>query len=172
MSSFSITHGRYATTTPRITTTLATNRDSLPTPIEIPTSPVSPVSPTYFFSLPPTPGRMAVGLNGGSRHAADEEARAEVDVLNSRLDKTTQLTKKIQACLGRLEETGKSVRDVAGPLTGETKRLQVLGNSGLTPFLSLRKRAGAVDLTAFPTCRHRIRHYRDRATPPAGRQQE
>ncbi|KAI0008605.1 exocyst complex protein exo70 [Xylariaceae sp. FL0662B] len=71
---------------------------------------------------------MAVGLTNG-RHAADEEARAEVDVLNSRLEKTTQLTKKIQACLGRLEATGKSVRDVSGPLTGETKKLQVLGNN-------------------------------------------
>ncbi|KAI1779635.1 Cullin repeat-like-containing domain protein [Hypoxylon cercidicola] len=71
---------------------------------------------------------MAVGLANG-RHAADEEARAEVDVLNSRLEKTTQLTKKIQACLGRLEATGKSVRDVSGPLTGETKKLQVLGNN-------------------------------------------
>ncbi|KAI0392126.1 exocyst complex protein exo70 [Xylariaceae sp. FL0594] len=57
------------------------------------------------------------------------EARAEVDVLNSRLEKTTQLTKKIQACLARLEATGKSVRDVSGPLNGETKRLQVLGNN-------------------------------------------
>ncbi|RYO95475.1 hypothetical protein DL766_003498 [Monosporascus sp. MC13-8B] len=72
---------------------------------------------------------MAVGLTGGSRHAADEEARAEVDVLNSRLEKTTQLNKKIQACLGRLEATGKSVRDVSGPLSGETRRLQVLGNN-------------------------------------------
>lgn len=71
---------------------------------------------------------MAVGLGSG-RHAADEEARAEVDVLNSRLDKTTQLSKKIQACLGRLEATGKSVRDVSGPLNGETKKLQILGNS-------------------------------------------
>ncbi|KAL2887142.1 Exocyst complex protein EXO70 [Ceratocystis lukuohia] len=68
---------------------------------------------------------MAVGLNTG-RNVADEEARAEVDVLNSRLEKTTQLTKKIQACLGRLEATGKSVRDVAGPLSGETRKLQVL----------------------------------------------
>lgn len=77
---------------------------------------------------------MAVGLANG-RHAADEEARAEVDVLNSRLEKTTQLTKKIQACLGRLEATGKSVRDVSGPLTGETKKLQILGNS---EFICLR----------------------------------
>ncbi|KAL1842606.1 hypothetical protein VTJ49DRAFT_4654 [Mycothermus thermophilus] len=71
---------------------------------------------------------MAVGVASG-RQAADEEARAEVDVLNSRLEKTTQLTKKIRACLGRLEATGKSVHDVAGPLNGETKKLQVLGNN-------------------------------------------
>ncbi|ETS83173.1 Exocyst complex protein EXO70 [Pestalotiopsis fici W106-1] len=71
---------------------------------------------------------MAVGLTN-SRHAADEEARAEVDVLNSRLEKTAQLTKKIQACIGRLETTGKSVRDVSAPLNGETKRLQILGNN-------------------------------------------
>jgi exocyst complex protein 7 len=71
---------------------------------------------------------MAVGVIN-SRHTADEEARAEVDVLNSRLEKTAQLTKKIQACLGRLDATGKSVRDVAGPLNGETKKLQILNNS-------------------------------------------
>jgi exocyst complex component 7 len=71
---------------------------------------------------------MAVGVING-RDTADEEARAEVDVLNSRLEKTAQLTKKIQACLGRLEATGKSVREVAGPLNGETRKLQVFGNS-------------------------------------------
>jgi exocyst complex protein 7 len=72
---------------------------------------------------------MAVGLASAGPHVVDEEARAEVDVLNSRLEKTAQLTKKIQASLGRLETTGQSVRDVAGPLSGETRRLQVLGNS-------------------------------------------
>lgn len=72
---------------------------------------------------------MAVGLGPQSSQAVDEEARAEVDVLNSRLEKTTQLTKKIQASLGRLEVSGKSVADVASPLNGETRRLQVLGNS-------------------------------------------
>lgn len=71
---------------------------------------------------------MAVGLTNG-RHAADEEARAEVDVLNSRLEKTAQLTKKIQASLGRLEATGKSVREVSAPLNGETKKLQTLSHS-------------------------------------------
>ncbi len=74
---------------------------------------------------------MAVGLASGGRHAAEEEARAEVDVLNSRLEKTSQLTKKIEACLGRLEATGKSVREVVGPLNGETKKLQTLGHSML-----------------------------------------
>ncbi|GAB1319057.1 exocyst complex component exo70 [Madurella fahalii] len=77
---------------------------------------------------------MAVGVTT-SRHTADEEARAEVDVLNSRLEKTTQLTKKIQACLGRLDATGKSVGDVAGPLNGETKKLQIL-NSNIDAVLA------------------------------------
>lgn len=79
---------------------------------------------------------MAVGLTPsgtsaslGQRHAAEEEARAEVDVLSSRLEKTSQLTKKIEACLNRLDATGKSVREVAGPLSGETRRLQTLGKS-------------------------------------------
>jgi hypothetical protein len=70
---------------------------------------------------------MAVGL--GSRQAADEEARAEVDVLNSRLEKTSQLTKKIQASLSRLELSGKSVQDAIGPIYGNTQRLQTLGTS-------------------------------------------
>jgi hypothetical protein len=80
---------------------------------------------------------MAVGLSLGEPHAVDEEARAEVDVLNSRLEKTSQLTKKIQASLIRLEASGQSVRDVAGPLNGETKRLQVLGNSESIAMLNL-----------------------------------
>ncbi|KJZ78124.1 Exocyst complex protein EXO70 [Hirsutella minnesotensis 3608] len=72
---------------------------------------------------------MAIGLSSTAHIAVDEEARAEVDVLNSRLEKTAQLTKKIQACLGQLESSGQSVRDVAGPLSGETKRLQLLGTN-------------------------------------------
>lgn len=79
-----------------------------------------------------TPRRVTAAMSviaSSMRIAADEEARAEVDVLNSRLEKTTQLTKKIQACLGRLDESGKSVRDVTGPLGGETKRLQTLNHS-------------------------------------------
>ncbi|KAG6037538.1 exocyst complex component exo70 [Claviceps citrina] len=72
---------------------------------------------------------MAVGLSNSAHHALDEEARAEVDVLNSRLEKTAQLTKKIQASLEKLEASGQGVRDVAGPLSGETIRLQLLGNN-------------------------------------------
>ena len=70
---------------------------------------------------------MAVGL--GSRQAADEEARAEVEVLNSRLEKTSQLTKKIQASLSRLESSGRSVQEAIGPVLGDTQKLQVLGTS-------------------------------------------
>lgn len=77
---------------------------------------------------------MAVGLPPQSSQAVDEEARAEVDVLNSRLEKTAQLTKKIQASLSRLDASGRSVSDVAGPLNGETKRLQVLGSSTFMIF--------------------------------------
>ena len=74
--------------------------------------------------------KMAVGL--GSRQAADEEARAEVEVLNSRLEKTTQLTKKIQASLSRLETSGRSVQEAIGPIYGNTQKLQVLGTSPYT----------------------------------------
>lgn len=70
---------------------------------------------------------MAVGM--ASRQAADEEARAEVEVLNSRLEKTTQLTKKIQASLTRLESSGKSLNDAIKPISGSTKPLQILGAS-------------------------------------------
>lgn len=70
---------------------------------------------------------MAVGL--GSTQATDEEARAEVEVLNSRLEKTSQLTKKIQASLSRLESTGKSVQDAVGPIYGNTQKLQLIGTS-------------------------------------------
>ncbi|KAI9639952.1 exocyst complex component exo70 [Ciborinia camelliae] len=70
---------------------------------------------------------MAVGLGG--RRAADEEARAEVDVLKSRLEKTGQLTKKIQASLGRLDATGKGVQEAIGPIYGNTQKLQILGQN-------------------------------------------
>lgn len=70
---------------------------------------------------------MAVTLS--ARQAADEEARAEVEVLNSRLERTSQLTRKIQASLTRLETSGKSVQDAIGPIFNNTQRLQVLERS-------------------------------------------
>lgn len=76
--------------------------------------------------------KMAISL--GSRQAVDEEARAEVEVLNSRLEKTSQLTKKIQASLARLESSGKSVQDAVGPLYGNTQKLQTLGTSQYIPL--------------------------------------
>ena len=79
------------------------------------------------WSLQLASSNMALGP--ASRHAADEEARAEVDVLQSRLEKTSQLTKKIQASLTRLESNGRSVQDAIGPIYGNTQKLQVLGSS-------------------------------------------
>lgn len=61
-----------------------------------------------------------------ARQAADEESRAEVDVLTSRLDKTTQLTKKIEASLDRLRASGASVSNAINPVFGKTEQLQAL----------------------------------------------
>jgi len=69
---------------------------------------------------------MALGLNS---KAADEEARAEVEVLNSRLEKTRQLNKKIQASLARLESNGKSMQEAIGPIYSNTQKLQIVGTS-------------------------------------------
>lgn len=89
--------------------------------------PVVPIVPVGRSAWSLASSKMAVGL--GSRHAADEEARAEVDVLKSRLEKTSQLTKKIQASLGRLDATGKGVQEAIGPIYGNTQKLQILGQS-------------------------------------------
>ncbi|KAI9054905.1 hypothetical protein LZ554_002049 [Drepanopeziza brunnea f. sp. 'monogermtubi'] len=70
---------------------------------------------------------MAVGL--GTRQAADEEARAEVEVLNSRLEKTRILNAKLAASLARLELSGQSVQEAIGPIYGNTQKLQVLGTN-------------------------------------------
>lgn len=69
------------------------------------------------------------GRKTSGRHAADEEARAEVDVLNSRLEKAGQLHKKIQARVDGLDTTGKALLDVCGPLNRETRELQIMINS-------------------------------------------
>lgn len=71
---------------------------------------------------------MAVGLANNSK-AADEEERAEVEVLKSRLEKTRQLNRKIQGSLLRLESNGKTMEDAIGPIYKTTQRLQIIGNS-------------------------------------------
>lgn len=70
---------------------------------------------------------MAIAMS--SRRAADEEARAEVEVLTSRLERTAQLTKKIQASLSRLESSGRSVQEAIGPIHNNVQKLQILGSS-------------------------------------------
>ena len=65
----------------------------------------------------------------GQRIAPDEEDRAEVEVLQARLEKTIQLTKKIKTSQTRLETSGSSVKEAIGPIYGNTQRLQVLGAS-------------------------------------------
>ncbi|CZT00478.1 probable exocyst complex protein EXO70 [Rhynchosporium graminicola] len=79
------------------------------------------------WSLKHQQSMMAVGL--GTRQAADEEARAEVEVLNSRLEKTRILNTKLSASLARLELSGKSVQEAIGPIYGNTQKLQVLGTN-------------------------------------------
>lgn len=101
---------------------------------------------------------MAITMS--PRNAADEEARAEVDVLTSRLEKTTQLTKKIQASLSRLETSGRSVQEAIGPIYGNTQRLQVIGKSsdtalrsflGLTCDLDIDNIIGAIEKIRQPS---------------------
>ncbi|KUI60345.1 Exocyst complex protein exo70 [Cytospora mali] len=70
---------------------------------------------------------MVTGLS--SRHAAEEEARAEVDVLKSHLEKRAGLTKKIEAQLARVQGTGRRLNEAVAPLNGETKQLQILCNN-------------------------------------------
>lgn len=64
-----------------------------------------------------------------SRQAAEEEARAEVDVLKSHLDSRAQLTKKIEAALSKVQAAGKGLDEAVAPLSGETKELQIFCNS-------------------------------------------
>lgn len=65
----------------------------------------------------------------GPRTTSDEEDRAEVEVLYARLEKTVQLTKKIQSSLNRLETSGTNVKEAIGPIYGNTQKLQVVGTS-------------------------------------------
>ncbi|RKF76359.1 Exocyst complex protein exo70 [Golovinomyces cichoracearum] len=61
-----------------------------------------------------------------SRQLAEDEMRAEVEVLESRLEKTRILNKKLAVSLARLEANGSNVQNAISPLYGDTKKLQVL----------------------------------------------
>ena len=65
----------------------------------------------------------------GPRIVSDVEDRAEVELLQARLEKTVQLTKKIKTSQARLETSGSNVQEAIGPIFDNTQRLQVLGKS-------------------------------------------
>ncbi len=59
----------------------------------------------------------------------DEDDRAQVELLQARLEKTVLLTKKIRTSQSRLETSGSSVQQAIGPIYNNTQRLQVLTKS-------------------------------------------
>ncbi|KAI9762051.1 MAG: mitochondrial 37S ribosomal protein nam9 [Chaenotheca gracillima] len=65
----------------------------------------------------------------GQRALSDEEDRAEVEVLFAHLEKTKQLSKKIQASSNQLETSGRNVQAAIGPIYGDTQRLQTVGTN-------------------------------------------
>ncbi|KAI9841539.1 MAG: exocyst complex component exo70 [Sclerophora amabilis] len=71
----------------------------------------------------------------GQRVTSDEEDRAEVEVLFAHLEKTKQLSKKIQASSNQLETSGRNVQAAIGPIYGDTQRLQTIGTSEGSTFI-------------------------------------
>ncbi|OXV05762.1 hypothetical protein Egran_06469 [Elaphomyces granulatus] len=63
------------------------------------------------------------------RNPAYAEESAEVEVLYANLEKLKLLTKKIQGSLGRLETSGKVVKDAIGPIYSNTQSLQITNNN-------------------------------------------
>ncbi|KAI6244471.1 Exocyst complex protein exo70 [Erysiphe necator] len=61
------------------------------------------------------------------RQIVEEEMRAEVEVLDSRLEKTRLLNKKLATSLARLEANGLSVQEAIGPIYSDARKIQVLG---------------------------------------------
>ncbi|KAK4554111.1 exocyst complex component exo70 [Recurvomyces mirabilis] len=61
----------------------------------------------------------------GQRRAMHAEEAAEVEVLNANLSKMNSVSKKIQASMSRLEQSGRNVQEAIGPVYGNTQRLQV-----------------------------------------------
>ncbi|TKX24120.1 exocyst complex protein exo70 [Elsinoe australis] len=65
----------------------------------------------------------------GLRKDAFAEESAEVEVLFANLDKMKSLTRKIQASMGRLETSGRTVQDAIGPVYGNTQKLQTTNHN-------------------------------------------
>ncbi|PNS16986.1 Exocyst complex protein exo70 [Sphaceloma murrayae] len=65
----------------------------------------------------------------GLRKDAFAEESAEVEVLFANLDKMKSLTRKIQASMGRLETSGRTVQDAIGPVYGNTQKLQITNDN-------------------------------------------
>lgn len=61
----------------------------------------------------------------GQKNAAYAEESAEVEVLIASLSKTKDLTKRITSSLGRLDASGKIVREAIGPIYSNTQQLQI-----------------------------------------------
>ncbi|KAK5109646.1 hypothetical protein LTR62_006883 [Meristemomyces frigidus] len=59
------------------------------------------------------------------RRAVHAEEAAEVEVLNANLSKMKSVSKKIQASMSRLEQSGRNVQEAIGPVYGNTQRLQI-----------------------------------------------
>jgi len=107
-----------------------------PPPPPPPPQPLQPPRPVPVYNdctdlnIPPPyqlqDSSMAIALG---RRAADEEAQAEVEVLNSKVDRTSALSKKIKASLTKLETSGQSVQEAMGPIHSNVNKLQVLGKS-------------------------------------------
>lgn len=68
-------------------------------------------------------------VNMAPRKVAFAEESAEVEVLYANLDRLKGLTKKIQASMGRLETSGKTVQESSGSAYGDTHKLQTTNSN-------------------------------------------
>ena len=69
----------------------------------------------------------------GPRKGAFAEEAAEVEVLDSNIEKMKTLTKKIQASRNRLETSGKAMNEAMEPISGNTAKLQTTNRSMYMP---------------------------------------
>lgn len=70
------------------------------------------------------------------RKAEEEEQRAEVTVLQSRVEATALLTKRLQASMERLSTMGHNLTEAIAPIQSNTQDLQIIGKSRFDPVFS------------------------------------